>query len=250
VVNDGGERSLTAVSTTHKTTLPLTLLTIPNGGPAAARNAGSKAATCDYLAFTDDDCRVTPDWLTKLAQGFSQTNCDAIAGATLNPQPGRVGMDASQFLIDFMYQFMQDRAGNGLLLVSNNVAYRRTVFESVNGFNDSFPLAAAEDMELSQRMVKKGYWQRFYPDAQVWHHHQLSAWGHVAQQFRYGRGGHYFLQMQQSGTDMPAPKGNFNRALLRALWHSNLGWQARMITLVGQVAYRAGIWYERLVGGK
>jgi glycosyltransferase involved in cell wall biosynthesis len=35
-----------------------------------ARNAGAKLAQGQYLAFTDDDCAPTPDWLTFLAQGL------------------------------------------------------------------------------------------------------------------------------------------------------------------------------------
>ncbi|MGP1357568.1 glycosyltransferase family 2 protein, partial [Roseicyclus sp.] len=32
-----------------------------NKGPAAARNRGVEAASTDFVAFTDDDCRPEPD---------------------------------------------------------------------------------------------------------------------------------------------------------------------------------------------
>src|SRR3954449_7041666 len=37
-------------------------------GPAAARNRGWPEASAPLVAFTDDDCVATPDWLTELVE--------------------------------------------------------------------------------------------------------------------------------------------------------------------------------------
>lgn len=250
VVNDGGAESFTAVTSQHRVTLPLKLLEISPSGPAAARNRGAAAAQFDYLAFTDDDCWVTSDWLQQFAQGFIQTGCDCLGGRTRNPQPDNVAMQASQFLVDFMYRFMQDGAGNNLMLVSNNAAYKKDVFTAVHGFNESFPLAAGEDMELGFRLVGSGFRQQYWSAAVVAHRHNLSRWGHVQQQFRYGRGGHFFAQamaaLSNEGISIqPDSAQNFYRALWQALRQQDGSLSLSVLVAVAQAAYRLGQFYQR-----
>ncbi len=247
VVNDGGDSSFLAVKDELKASLPLQMLTIEQAGPAAARNAGAMVAAGEILAFTDDDCRVTPDWLSSLATGFAETGCEAIAGRTLNPQPHRAGMQASQFLVEFLYRHQRDENGRLLTFVSNNVAIRRCVFEANNGFDTTFPLAAAEDMDLSLRLVCDGHCLAYFSSAQVWHHHQLDAWGHVKQQVRYGRGGYYFVQKKETYHDVThVANDSFNRELWLALRQSDLQLKTRILVLFGQLAYRLGMVFERV----
>lgn len=252
VVNDGGEESFTAVPPQLQQTLPLKLINASRIGPAAARNRGAVEAAFDYLAFTDDDCRVAPDWLNQLAHGFAQTGCDALGGSWVNPQPENSAMRASHFLIEFMYGYMRDATNNHLLLVSNNAAYKRVVFTAVGGFNETFPLAAGEDMELGYRLVANGYRQQYWPAAQVWHHHNLSRWGHVRQQFRYGRGGHFFLQAmaeqaKQGQVIQPGSAQNFYLALGASVRQQREPWSFSALVAVAQAAYRLGQFYQRQI---
>jgi glycosyltransferase involved in cell wall biosynthesis len=252
VVNDGGAESFTAVTPQLQQSLPLKLITAPPSGPAAARNRGAAAASFDYLAFTDDDCRVLPDWLHQFALGFSQTDCDALGGAWRNPQPDKLAMRAAQFLVEFMYGYMRDEAHNHLMLVSNNVAYKRAAFTAVRGFNEMFPLAAGEDMELGFRLVAHGFRQGYWPAAQVWHHHDLSSWGHIQQQFRYGRGGHYFLQAlaeqaQNGRVIQPGSAKEFYIALGESVKQQSEPSSFLVLVTVAQVAYRLGQFYQRQV---
>lgn len=248
VVNDGGTKSLTAVSPDLLRTLPLRIVEAPHRGPAAARNTGVRTAVNSYLAFTDDDCRVTPDWLRQLAAGFEATGADGLGGYAVNPIPQNEGMAASTWLVEFLYQHFRDAGGDALVLVSNNVAYRRQAFEAVGGFDEQFPLAAAEDMDLSRRMRDAGWRQRYWPAARVIHDHQLSRWGHVQQQFRYGRGGRIFLEKRRASHARIADDGRrgFYPALWRALCRSDLSLYARLLVLAGQVAYHAGQTTERM----
>lgn len=250
VVDDGGDDSLTAVSHWLLDALPVRVVDVAAGGPAAARNAGAETAVFPYLAFTDDDCRVTPDWLQQLAAGFRETGADGLGGQTLNPAPHEDGMAASAWLVDFLYQHFRDAAGSGLLLVSNNAAYRVEAFWAVAGFDERYPLAAAEDMDLSRRMAQNGRVQRYWPAARVYHHHALGRWGHVRQQFRYGRGGYHFVQRQNAEAMTVGEGGTdeFYPALWRALRQSALPLRVQLLVLAGQVAYRVGQFAER-VGG-
>lgn len=250
VVNDGGNESFSAVSPQLRQVLPIKLLDVPPGGPATARNRGAAVAQFEHLAFTDDDCRVASDWLQQFAQGFAQTEADALGGGTCNPQPDNAAMCAAQFLIDFMYSYMADETNNCLMLVSNNAAYRRAAFTAVDGFNESFPLAAGEDMELGFRFVARGFRQAYWPAAQVWHHHNLSRWGHVRQQFRYGRGGHFFLQAlaeqaKRGVIIQPGSAQNFYVALGHALKQKQTRFSLSALVAVAQVAYRLGQFYQR-----
>jgi cellulose synthase/poly-beta-1,6-N-acetylglucosamine synthase-like glycosyltransferase len=161
-------------------------------------------------------------------------------------------MRAAQFLVDFMYQHMQDEAHNNLMLVSNNVAYKRAAFTAVHGFNETFPLAAGEDMELGFRLAAHGYRQGYWPTVQVWHHHNLSSWGHIRQQFRYGRGGHFFLQsmaeLSQRGLAVrPESASSFYSALGQSVKQKKEPWSFSALVAAAQVAYRLGQFYQRQV---
>ncbi|KAA3663509.1 MAG: glycosyltransferase [Chloroflexi bacterium] len=248
VVNDGGEDSFTAVSEQLKQNLPLQLITVAHGGPAAARNAGASRAQGELIAFTDDDCRVFPDWLNQFAQGFADPRWDALGGQTVTPFEQNAGEKAWQHLTDFLYEFMQDETGNSLLLISNNAAYRRATFEALGGFDQTFPLAAAEDMELSYRLLHYRFRQRFFSEAKVWHYHHLSAWGHILQQFRYGRGGYYFseTQKQQPPSELRSLYAQewFYPSLWQSLRRKRLPLTVRALVYLAQQAYRIGMRYE------
>lgn len=247
VVNDGGEQSFTAVTPHHHAQLPLRLIDSDGQGPAAARNKGAALANGRFLAFTDDDCRVSPHWLRAWEAGFAQTGCPALGGQTRTPFAANRGAAVSQWLADFLADYMRDVQGNQLLLLSNNVAYDRHFFEQLGGFDESFPLAAAEDWEFSQRVVAAGACQRLWPDAVVWHHHRMSWRRHVAQQFRYGRGGHYFERAlsRRGGGVQPVAAHPFYRTLVKRLWQEKRPFADWLLLGVGQVAYQLGRHYER-----
>lgn len=247
VANDGG-RPNAGLDARVAGALPLRVLDLPHGGPASARNAGARAAVGDYLAFTDDDCLVDPNWLRAFAQGFAATEADALAGGTLVPDAAWLGMRASQLVVDVLVAHQRTAAGDPVLLVSNNAAYRRTVFEAAGGFDERFPAAAAEDLELGRRMIQLGHRQRSWPSARVWHCHRLSAWGHVRQQFRYGRGGYHLqrLETHRDGTPDRSFDRGFYRALAVGVWQSALPWGSGTVIGAAQLAYHVGVLCERL----
>ena len=146
-----------------------------NRGPAAARNRGIAAATGDILAFTDDDCLVPADWLSRLADGYVRHPAVAGVGGYLEA-PTEVL--EHNLLARFERSVGRDEYGAGPREVlggfdcpaggTNNMSYRRAVLEEVGGFDEAFPFAAGEDADLKRRITDRGY-QLLYTPVKVTH---------------------------------------------------------------------------------
>lgn len=131
----------------------------PNRGPAAARNAGWRRASSDYVAFTDDDCLPAPGWLDALAAAAAP---GVVVQGRVAPRPEeahRVGPFARTVIVEAQGPFFH----------TANILYPRAVLEAVGGFDESYDRVAGEDTDLGWRAVEAGASVRFAPDALVWH---------------------------------------------------------------------------------
>jgi len=251
VVNDGGPEPFAQLPEELRSALPLRTHSIEHRGAAGARNAGARLATGEILAFLDDDCQPEPDWLGQFATGFADGRWDALGGRSINPAPENLAMGCWHTLIDFLYSYLIDDSGNALLLVSNNVAYRRSTFEQLGGFDESFQWV--EDWDLSIRLLLNGFRQAHFPHARVRHYSvQATAWGYLRQQFNYGRGA-YLLERKMAASGMAAQsqrltrgRGSFRTGLWRRLWSSRAPLSMWLLVNASQLSYRMGTLYETL----
>jgi GT2 family glycosyltransferase len=127
----------------------------PQRGPAANRNHGARHAKGDWLVFTDDDCIPQPGWIEAYAKYASEY--EVMEGQTL-ALGIRSRADEESPINDI-----------GGLLWSCNFAMKRKIFLSLGGFNEDFPSAAMEDVELNLRVDKKQLARVFIPEALVLH---------------------------------------------------------------------------------
>jgi len=187
VVDDGSSTPLQRMVEGFVSQLDVTLLTQTNAGPAAARNHGAKRARGEFLAFTDDDCAPSPDWLKALAVRLGETPDYVIGGRILNGLPNNLYSTASHFLIEYLYSYYNVKSGQAHFLTSNNLALSADRFRRIDGFNTFFSRAAGEDREFCDRWLKNGYRMAFAPDALVYHAHKLTFSSFCRQHFNYGR---------------------------------------------------------------
>jgi GT2 family glycosyltransferase len=131
-------------------------------GPAAARNAGWRAARAPLVAFTDDDCVPSPGWLEALVAAADGDR--VVVQGRVEPRP-----DQRRLLGPLSHTI--EIGGPNRLFVTANVAYPRALLERVGGFDEWFQRACGEDVELGARAVKAGAEVRFAPDALV--HHEV-----------------------------------------------------------------------------
>ena len=204
VVNDG---ELTRELADWQSALKLTLLCQPHQGPASARNRGAREASGEILAFTDDDCRPRPDWLTHLVDALVEEPTAMAGGPVVNGLTDNVWAEASQDLISFLQEAFATSRALRPFFTTNNMAVRRDHFLSIGGFDAAFPLPAAEDRDLSERWVKQIGRLRFVEEATIDHFHQLGPWAFACQHHRYGRGAIRLARQRRArGDGMPVPE--------------------------------------------
>lgn len=204
-------------------------------GPAAARNAGARAALGPVLCFTDDDCLPGPEWVETMAAHIA-AGAAAVAGPTRNGRPDDPYAAAAQTVTNHLLDHSLDpTTGSVGFAPTSNLAMRASLHHAVP-FDESFPLAAGEDRDWCDRVTARGDGIAFAPDAWVDHHQDLGAVGFWRQQVRYGRGSQH-LRRQGDGAGMQPPA--FYTGLVRAGFRH--GAAAGMLVLVSQVATAVGI---------
>lgn len=143
-----------------------------NSGPAVARNAASRLARGETIAFTDDDCLPASGWLGSLIDAFDD-GIDVVQGRTLpTPTPNGSGpWDRSVWITRPSHLFE-----------TCNIAYRRTAFEAQHGFRADRPSVRGtrphfgEDAELGWRVAGGGRGASYAPGALVHHRVHPGSW--------------------------------------------------------------------------
>lgn len=186
VVSDGGVIDLNPIVQPYRESLRLRLISVPNGGPAAARNHGLAAARGAIVAFTDDDCRPRAGWLASLADGVSIDPPRAVGGSTFNGLLDNIYAVTAQLVLLLLSRYDRARTGAELLLPSNNFAFPTGPLRHLGGFDARF--RTAEDRELCRRWSQAGFALTRVPEAIVDHHEQMGLLSFLSKFSNYGRG--------------------------------------------------------------
>lgn len=196
VVDDGGDADLAGPVERFAESLDIRLLRKDNGGPASARNLGVEHANGHFIAFTDDDCEPDTGWLAGLERRFGEYSEAMIGGKTLNRLQDRLFSEASQAVIDLVYQHYNAEPNRARFLATNNMALPRQRFLELGGFDLSFFAGASEDRELCERWLEHGLQIIYDPDLTVYHSHEQGPLSFFQLHFRYGRGAWCFRRLQ------------------------------------------------------
>ncbi len=251
VVDDGSPEAPTDVVNAYESDLPVRLIVVPqNSGPAHARNVGARHANGEYVVLLDDDCVPECEWLTSLATRRREFPEAVIGGVLANGAPHSLCAEASQQLGEFLYRYYNADVDNAGWFMSANLACPRTAFLAIGGFDESFPLAAAEDRDFCDRWREAGRRLVMAPHAIVRHMRSMTFRQFWKQHRTYGRGARH-LHLARGKRQVAVPRREplvafYFRLLCAPLAHSR-GMRTpvlMLLMLVSQLAYVSGFYAE------
>lgn len=162
VVDDGSQDGTSEMLAAERAKADLRLRTVPGRrmGIADARNLGWRAARAPVVAFTDDDCEATPDWLREGLRACRRWPGCIVQGRTL-PMPDEVERHG-------LFSRTQEVDAVGPFFQTCNMFYPRRLLDRLGGFRGEFR-RAGEDTDLAWRAIEAGAPARFAAQAVVHH---------------------------------------------------------------------------------
>lgn len=232
-------------------------LTLPGGarfitqraaGPGAARNRGVAETDRSLVLFLGDDMIPVPDLVgTHLATHGRHPGPDAAVLGRVDWHPEVIGNRLNQWLDTSGTQFdysniERERAGAGSVdydvgfgrFYSCNVSLKRSLFDSVGGFDESF-IFYYEDLDLAWRLSDKGLRLLYAPTALTLHLHGYD-WAGIENRFRGIALGEKLMAREH-----PDFEPFFLQRITSAVAHRSLPqpWAGRVERLIGATLARA-----------
>ena len=160
VIDDGSTDGTAEIvrkwSSAHNTRIHILPLH-PGLGKKNALSTGIQQATGEYIVCTDADCAPPRDWLLLIEQALAQPQVKMVTGPVVFHREqsllewfqsldllGMMGITASG--IHWRWQNMANGA---------NLAYPKSVFNAVNGYEGNAHIASGDDLFLVQKVAQK-----------------------------------------------------------------------------------------------
>ena len=159
------------------------LINQTNAGPASARNRGALEAYGKILLFTDDDCVPMPNWLDAMLDPFEDPEVVGTKGIYRTHQKSLAARFV-QIEYEDKYRLMAGLPSIDFI-DTYSAAFRRDRFLEMTGYDTSFPVACAEDIELSYRMSARGWKMKFVPAAIVYHTHPDTLSSYLKKKYKF-----------------------------------------------------------------
>jgi GT2 family glycosyltransferase len=255
VVVDNGPGGATAAALAGREgRLPVRAVVEPAPGPAAARNTGVRHARAPVVLFLGDDMRPAGDRL--LSRHIDLHAAD--------PRPafavlGRVTWRPDKPVTAFMHwlehggpQFDFDALEPGRVSAARNfytshVSVKAAALEAVGGFDERFPFAAVEDIEIGLRLERAGLELVYHRELLVEHDHPYAPQGFRERQARVGASARLMEELHPAHGLLPAPRWSWPlhraaRPLLEALAGRRLpaGRRERVWAALAMAGYAEG----------
>jgi len=200
IVEDGSTESSEPVVEKYRELLDISYFYKENSGPGPSRNFGCEKASGAYVIFLDSDCIVPKHYVRVVSETLEWHFTDAFGG------PDRAHKDFTNFQKAVSYSMTSIlttggiRGGNERMGKfhprSFNMGFSKEVFKATGGFST---MRFGEDVDLSIRILDKGFTTQLVRDAFVYHKRRTNLRQFFKQVFNSGIA-RINLMLRHSGT--------------------------------------------------
>jgi cellulose synthase/poly-beta-1,6-N-acetylglucosamine synthase-like glycosyltransferase len=171
---------------------PVKLVVESRDGLNLARNVGIKCSNGEIIAFTDSDCIVPRDWITKIVENFKDPKVSCVGGSAKALNEDFVSQYADNSIVRLMPFFRKREELDQVKPFFRhpagcNMAFRRKVAEQVGYFDENIKFGF-DEVEFADRVCRAGYKMVLDPEVTVWHKHRATLGDFMKQNFQYGKG--------------------------------------------------------------
>ncbi len=204
VVNDGQALPDVDIIKRFEPFFKLQLFNQAHAGPARARNRAARMARGKHLAFLDDDCGLRADWIAQAVAALKKYPDAMLGGKTINSLSSNPYAEASQTLIDYLYECHQTNTGPRFF-TGNNIIIPTEPFQRMGGFDVNFQQPGGEDRDLCYRWQQSGGQMVYIPTLTIFHYRQMNLAGFWRQHYIYGIGAprYQFSRARAEGYRLP-----------------------------------------------
>ena len=192
-------------------------------GPAAARNRAIQEARGRLVLMVGDDTVPAPDLVASHVLAH-RSHGDAPEVAVLGAAPFSDFAGRSTWMEQWLnrkhlgYVWLTPRGRLPFYhFLTSNISLKRSFLLETGGFDESFPAAAAEDIELGNRLEKGGMCLFFHPEAKARHIHPLTLSGYRRRMLKTGESLHTLKQLHPEVQALNPP----GRRRFRSVWAWN-----------------------------
>ena len=187
-----------------------------NLGPAGARNLGIDAAAGEFICFTDSDCTVDAQWLSRLLAPMDDPGIGGSCGAVHDAPPTSWPEHA---LAGSAYYGRKSE-----IFHEANMAVRGRLAKE-HHFDETFRYGAEGD-DLARRIKADGWAIAFAGDARVTHHQSMTVRGYLNRAYLLGHGSarYWYKHNVLVGRDLLALAGAMLTLPLAAI-----DWRLRLV---------------------
>ncbi len=191
--SDNQKSSLLVKKSKDKLGFELEYIQIPHVSIPYARNQGLKIVREEIIAFTDDDCRPTGDWVANVIESHKKNpQAVIIGGKVLNQNRDNYWAELSKRMLE-VYRQKPDQIHETKFLSTSNFSFKRKNINRNDIFFDE-KLLSLEDVDFCRQVIKVEGKILYDPNLVVYHDFRVSLFGLMAQWFFYGRGNYLFYR--------------------------------------------------------
>ena len=180
---------------------PVKLVVEERNGLNVARNTGIKKGNGDIVAFTDSDCIVPSNWVTKIVENFKDPQVSCVGGSAEALDGDFVSQYADNSIVRLMPGFtkreeLQEVKPFFKHPAGCNMAFRRKTAEQVGYFDENIKYGF-DEVEFADRICRAGHKMVLDPEVSVWHKHRSTLADFLKQNFQYGKGSGLVLKQNR-----------------------------------------------------